>query len=144
MKSNSKHWIVTFILIALLIISSYFNYYYFVRSSNVSKLKSIDYFASLIKEKNGTKEVTFLNEFVHKESWYFVKADEYLEVYNDKIELKKRLIYPGVSVDLQRQFPNDDIQFGYFDNNFIYVVKSNKSEKWFSIENLNEIFAINY
>ncbi|NLW29083.1 MAG: hypothetical protein GXY98_04185 [Erysipelothrix sp.] len=144
MKRNNKHWLITVGLVLLIIIFIYFNYYYFVRSTNISKDKSIDYYISQIKQKNLSKEVIFLNEFIHKDTWYFVKTDDYLEVYNNQIELKKRLIYPGISSELQQRFPNDVIQFGYFENNFVYVVKSNKSERWYSLDNLNELFAISF
>lgn len=144
MKRNNKHWLITVGLVLLIIIFIYFNYYYFVRSTNISKDKSIDYYISQIKQKNLSKEVVFLNEFIHKDTWYFVKTDDYLEVYNNQIELKKRLIYPGISSELQQRFPNDVIQFGYFENNFVYVVKSNKSERWYSLDNLNELFAISF
>lgn len=144
MKRNNKHWLITVGLVLLIIIFIYFNYYYFVRSTNISKDKSIDYYISQIKQKNLSKEVIFLNEFSHKDTWYFVKTDDYLEVYNNQIELKKRLIYPGISSELQQRFPNDVIQFGYFENNFVYVVKSNKSERWYSLDNLNELFAISF
>lgn len=144
MKRNNKHWLITVGLVLLIIIFIYFNYYYFVRSTNISKDKSIDYYISQIKQKNLPKEVIFLNEFIHKDTWYFVKTDDYLEVYNNQIELKKRLIYPGISSELQQRFPNDVIQFGYFENNFVYVVKTNKSERWYSLDNLNELFAISF
>lgn len=144
MKRNNKHWLITVGLVLLIIIFIYFNYYYFVRSTNISKDKSIDYYISQIKQKNLPKEVIFLNEFIHKDTWYFVKTDDYLEVYNNQIELKKRLIYPGISSELQQRFPNDVIQFGYFENNFIYVVKTNKSERWYSLDNLNELFTISF
>ena len=144
MKRNNKHWLITVGLVLLIIIFIYFNYYYFVRSTNISKDKSIDYYISQIKQKNLPKEVIFLNEFIHKDTWYFVKTDDYLEVYNNQIELKKRLIYPGISSELQQRFPNDVIQFGYFENNFIYVVKTNKSERWYLLDNLNELFTISF
>lgn len=144
MKSNTKQWIFSLIMVSLIIIISYFNFYYFVRSTTVSKAKSVDYISASIKEKNNSKDVTFLNEFLHKESFYFVKTEEYLEVYNDEIQLIKRTLYPGISNELQQKFRDDVIKFGYYDNKFIYVVQSNDSERWYSIDNLEEIFAINF
>lgn len=144
MKRNTKHWIFSLIMVSLIIIISYFNFYYFVRSTTVSKVKSVDHISSLIKEKNNSVDITFLNEFLHKESWYFVKNEEYLEVYNDKIQLIKRTLYPGISNELQQKFKDDVIQFGYVDNKFIYVVQSKNGERWYTIDNLDKIFAINF
>lgn len=124
-------------LMVLIVLILGYNFYYFLIAPKIANEAKIDQIVNSVDEN-----AIFINQFNYKEATYFVRLDDRLIAVNDKGQTLDSMMYPTVDQHIKNELDhnNTQIQFGYVQERFVYVIKTNQIEKWIDIETKEIIY----
>lgn len=126
-KVKLKPILINSTLIILIVLVLGYNLYYFL----IAPKLALDNHQQIVTSKYD-ENTEFINVFNHEQSYYMVKLDNRLIALDEQSKLIDSTEMPNVTAT----------EFGYVNDEFIYVTKNDESEQWFKLSDNQLIFEM--
>lgn len=145
-KKYKKIWINLMLILAIVLVLG-FAYIGFIAGPKRAYEKEDHLYLEAYLKQSEAKKAELLNRFTYDDVYYIVRKDDQDIVVFNK-DFTKEASFDYVSLEKAEEvaknlsFQNDQISYGYFEDQLVFVLKNKKSEIFIATDDLKILYHL--